>query len=448
MPANSLTIKEEAEMGKEIMRMVQAYFPIVRDPTIAAYVDNLGRKILASFPSQPFHYRFFVIKDDVYNAFATPAGNVFINTGLIAAMEDEEELAGILSHEISHVYCRHISKKIERSKKINIATLAGVAAGLLLGAAGGGAAGQAATMGALAAGQSAELAYSRENEIQADQIGLEYLNRAGYSGEGLMEILNKIRSKSWYGSDIIPKYMMTHPALEDRIAYIDTILSSRDVKVKPQTVQQKYRFNLVRTRVVALYVDQEFALRQFKGDLQKNPSDPMSNYGYGLALARSGNTMEAVPHLKKTLESNAFSADYLTALGRVHFQAGNYTEAQDSLKSAISIQPDNPESLFFLARTQLETGKYAAAQTTFEGLLRRYPDVIQINYYLGITYGKMGKFGMAHYNLGIFHFKKLRFGKAKVQFEKALENGVEPEIQENIDKAMAEIKKIEKKKKG
>lgn len=448
VPANSLTIKEEEEMAREFLKVVQAYFPIVEDPTISAYVDNLGRKILASYPPQPFQYRFFVIKDDTYNAFATPAGNVFVNTGLIAAMEDEAELAGILAHEIAHVYCRHISKKIERSKKINIATLAGVAAGLFLGAAGGGAAAQAATMGALAAGQTAELAYSRENEIQADQIGLEYLNQAGYGGEGLMDILNKIRSKQWYGSEIIPKYMMTHPAVEDRIAYIDTILSGRKVDVKPLTAEEKYRFKLVHTRVVALYSDQDVALRQFKGELQDKPSDPLANYGYGLTLARSGDTRQAVPYLKKTLEANAFNSQYLTALGRVYFQAGNYADALDALNSAISIQPDNPESLFFLGRIQLETEKFAAAQVTFEGLLRRYPDVNELNYYLGITYGKMGKLGMAHYNLGVFHFKKLDFKKARVQFQKALESGVEPGIQAQIDQAISELDKVEKGKKG
>jgi predicted Zn-dependent protease len=446
-PAGSITIKEEEEMAQEFLRVVQAYFPIVRDPTIAAYVDNLGRKILASFPEQPFHYRFFVIKDDVYNAFATPAGNVFVYTGLIAAMNDEEELAGILAHEIAHVYCRHISQKIERSKKINMATLAGIAAGLFLGAAGGGAAASTVTMGSLAAGQSAELAYSRENEIQADQIGLDYLNKAGYSGQGLMDILNKIRAKQWYGSDIIPQYLMTHPAVEDRIAYLDTLLASRKVEIKPPTAEEKQRFQLVKTRVVALYGDQTLALRQFEGQVKQDPSDSLAHYGYGLTLARTGNTEAAISALKKTLETNAFNPDYLTALGRTYFQAGQYQDALDTLKSAISIQPANPESQFFLGRTQLETGDLSSAGATFENLLRRYPDFIDLNYYLGIAYGKMGKLGPAHYHLGIYHYKKMNFENARVQFEKATENGVDPNMQQEIDKALKEIGEIEKKKK-
>ena len=188
--------------------------------SVVAYVNNIGKRILSALPQQPFKYRFYVIDEDVYNAFATPAGHIFVYTGLLDAMEEEEELAGILGHEIAHVYCRHISQKIERSKKIGVATLAGIAAGILLGVGGAGEAASAVTMGSMAAGQTAELSYSRENEMQADQFGLKFITEAGYSASGLLKILKKIRSKTWFGSDQIPKYLMTHPAVEDRIAFI------------------------------------------------------------------------------------------------------------------------------------------------------------------------------------------------------------------------------------
>ena len=110
-------------------------------------MNKIGNRILSVLPQQPFNYHFYVIKEDVYNAFATPAGHIFVYTGLLDAMDEEEELAGILGHEIAHVYCRHISQKIERSKKIGIATLAGIAAGILLGVGGAGEAANAVTMG-------------------------------------------------------------------------------------------------------------------------------------------------------------------------------------------------------------------------------------------------------------------------------------------------------------
>ena len=143
----SITIKEEEEMSRQILAMIYKHFEVVEDPVIVPYVNEVGNRILASLPQQPFKYQFHVIKADIYNAFATPGGHIFVYTGLLNAMDTEEELAGIMGHEIAHVYCRHISQKIERSKKISMATLAGVAAGVLMGIGGAGEAAGAVTMG-------------------------------------------------------------------------------------------------------------------------------------------------------------------------------------------------------------------------------------------------------------------------------------------------------------
>ena len=199
MPAHAISIKEEEDLAREFLRVVSNHYELVEDPLILDYVVGVGRRILSKMPAQPFTYHFYVIRDEVYNAFALPAGHIFVNSGLLATMNSEDELAGILSHEIAHVVCRHISQRIERSKTINVATMAGMLAGILLGASTGNAdAMQALTIGSAAAGQTAALAYSREDEAQADQIGLNYLYSAGYSAEGLLAILKKIRSKRWF----------------------------------------------------------------------------------------------------------------------------------------------------------------------------------------------------------------------------------------------------------
>jgi len=174
-----MTIQEEEEMSREVMKVIIKHYELINDPLIVNYINQMGQKIVSALPPQPFDYHFYVIKNGEYNAFATPAGHVFVNSGLLEAMENEEELAGILSHEIAHVVCRHISQKIERSQKIGIATLAGIAAGILLGVGGSMAAANALTIGSSAAGQSLELSYSREDEFQADQIGLICLTKAG-----------------------------------------------------------------------------------------------------------------------------------------------------------------------------------------------------------------------------------------------------------------------------
>ncbi len=132
-----------------------------------------------------------------------PGGQIFINSGLFEALESEDEIAGIIAHEISHVACRHISQQIEQSKKVGMGTLAGVAAGILLGAAGaGGAAASAAAIGSMAAGQSFVLAHSREDEMQADQRGVDFLTQAGYNPKGTYDGTdqNPQQAVVWKGS--------------------------------------------------------------------------------------------------------------------------------------------------------------------------------------------------------------------------------------------------------
>jgi Zn-dependent protease with chaperone function len=102
-----ITIKEEEELSRQFMKVVLSRYELIQDPVVIDYMREIGRQIVSALPPQLFKYHFYIVKEDVYNAFATPAGHIYINSGLFAAMENEEELAGILAHEISHVAARH-----------------------------------------------------------------------------------------------------------------------------------------------------------------------------------------------------------------------------------------------------------------------------------------------------------------------------------------------------
>lgn len=440
-PASSsgLTVMEEEQLAREYLKILSAQMEIVEDPLIVGYVNSLGQKLVKAFPQQPFNYKFYVVEQEVYNAFAIPGGHIFIYTGLIAAMDSEEELAGILSHEISHVFCRHIAQKIEKSKKINMATLAGVAAGILLGAAGGGEVASAVTLGSMAAGQSAALANSRADEIQADQIGLEYLTQAGYSGEGLLDILNKIRAKQWFGADVVPSYLMTHPAVEDRLAYIDTFLEKHKREEGPAEAVSSDLFTVVQARVMGLYSDERVALNTFRARIERDPADPIGYYGLGLALARTGDRQNAVDALKKALSFNAFDPFVLTALGKIYFTGGQYRQALSTLQSALSIDPQNPEGIYYLGRTQLELGNPEQAAGHFEALQKQGFRGQQLQYFLAKSYGGQGNLAEAHYHMGLYHLKRRDLRKAHAQLARALDETEKQERREEIEKLLDQI---------
>ncbi|MBC2695360.1 MAG: M48 family metalloprotease [Desulfobacteraceae bacterium] len=433
-----ISVKKEEEMGREFMRVVLEHFELIEDPFIVNYVNKIGNKIILALPPQPFNYRFYIIKEDTYNAFASPAGNIFINSGLFEAMENEEELAGILSHEIAHVVCRHISQRIERQSKIGLITLAGIAAGIFLGIGGAGTASSALTLGSVAAGQSISLAYSREDEIQADQIGLTYLNKAGYSGSGLLTMLKKIRSKQWFGSDQIPTYLTTHPASEDRIVYIGSWLEISEKPSGRVFSIDSYDFQITHTRFVGMHGEKSIVLKKLETRIAECPSDPMALYGYGLVLARTGNLKDAQINLKKALEKRAFDSHILKDLGRIYFFDGRYEEALKTLEASLNIAPDDIECLFFLGRAQAGLGRYGNAENTFEKLIEKDPDYNQALYFLGDAYGRHGRMEDAHYYLGLYYKNEGNFKNAEFHLKRAL-NTNDPDKKLKIKEILKEI---------
>ncbi len=432
-----ITIREEEEMSRAVMKVIIKHYELINDPLIVNYINQMGQKIVSALPPQPFDYHFYVIKNDAYNAFAIPAGHVFVNSGLLEAMENEEELAGILSHEIAHVVCRHISQKIERAQKIGIATLAGVAAGILLGVGGSMAAANAIAIGSTAAGQSLELSYSREDEFQADQIGLVCLTKAGYNGEGLLSMLKKLWSRRWFGPAQMPTYLSTHPATEERMANIDTWLQQNK---KTEAQIDAYNFSRAHGRLVAVYGDKSFALMKLKAEVENHPEDPLAQYGYGLILARTGDRKDAIGHLKTALEKNAFDPYMLKDLGQIYFLDGQYQEALNVLEGAVSVSSNDPEVFFYLGRTQMELGRLHEAAVTFEDLIAKKYNYPRAFYSLGETYGKLGRLDEAHYWLGIYYKKKNDFKNASFHLKRALEKMSDPDKREKIEKMLKEIR--------
>ena len=157
----ALTIGEERNIGQKILYSVRRELRILYDPDISQYINRLGREVLKVVGPQHFDYRFFVVQSEQFNAFAAPAGMVFFYSGLIEAMQGEDELVSVMAHEIGHVTSRHLAQRMERNTKVSAASLALGLAGLALGVPG---LSQGLLTGSLVAGQTLALQYSREHE--------------------------------------------------------------------------------------------------------------------------------------------------------------------------------------------------------------------------------------------------------------------------------------------
>jgi predicted Zn-dependent protease len=465
--ACAITAKEEEDLSREFMKIARKQYQFIEDPCIVDGVSRVGNKIVAVLPPQPFTYHFYVILDDAYNAFAAPAGHIFINSGLLQAMDREEELAGILGHEIAHVACRHISHNIERSKKIQMTSLAGLAAGILFGIAGAGEVGSAVMTGTRAAGQSVSLAHSREDEAQADQLGLTLCTKAGYGADGLLEMLNKIREKDWFGQDV-PTYLKTHPATEKRIAYIGAWIDQYQRKGKKNNLSDTYEFQRMRTKLIATYGDRDIALDTFKRALADDPQDAMTRYGYALVLERSNDIEKAIEHLKVATEKRPLDPFIQADLGRMYYLGERYMASIDILENYIDLYPKDQKLRFYFACAQMKVGKLDEAAANFKRLLKKenpqnrevesrdknatrqrglktreiqkkHPESTLALYYLAKIYHQQGRKGDTHFYLGMYHCENRNVKSARFHLETALDLIKEPAKRKKIRGLLADL---------
>ena len=447
--AHGLTIKEEKELSIEYMRVLKRYFKFVNDPVVVDYVNEVGQRILAKMPPQPFEYNFYVIDQEVFNAFATPAGHIFVYSGLIAAMDREEQLAGLLAHEIGHVKGRHISEKIERAENLQKAAYLGMIAGFAAALAGAPEAGQAMMMGSMAGTQSVMLAYGRGDESEADQLGLNSMYRAGYDGAGMVEMFEILRSKQWFGADEIPTWVMTHPAVEERIVYVRNRVEAYNRKYGQPEAVEPMPFVRMHTRLLTQYSDPTIVLNRYRKAWEKAPEDPIRNFQYGLILARTDQRDKAIVHLRRALDAHPLDPFILGALGKVYFQDGQYEEARTMLQGAVGAAPRDAEYRFYLGRLQQEMGQYDEAVATFRAILVYHPRHLATHFYLGKAYNQLKQQANSDFHLGLYYLGKGQRKKAKFRFEKALATTTDEVRRQEIEKLLERLAAASKgKKKG
>jgi predicted Zn-dependent protease len=413
----SFTVEDEKKLGKEFHEKLRKSQVLIEDGTINSYIGKIGRRILGNTEKSLFDFQFFVIRSNAINAFATPGGYVYVNKGLITLVENESELAAVLAHEIVHVNSRHIADIIDKSKKLNIATMAAILAGAFLG--GSGEMTAAIAGFSMAAATSLNLKYSREHEEEADRLGAIYLVNAGYDGGAMLDFLKVMRRYEFY-SNSIPSYFLTHPGTDERLAYLDALVQMGFARKGSESIIG--RLKRVQTLLLIEGGDPDTNLKHFRAGLQRNPNDIDDLYGLAATEARQGLTSQSLEHFQKALQLAPEDADILKDLGITCFRIGQTAQAITHLKKASSLTDENEEILLYLGRSYDNGGDYAAALSIYRQLEKKKTDDPQIYYNLAMAYGKTNNPGESHYNFGLYFKKKHRLDSAMFHFQVALKH--------------------------
>jgi predicted Zn-dependent protease len=210
-----ISAEEEVEIGREVAANVIAQFGLYDNEPLTDYLNMVGLTVAQAAPRKDVRWRFAVLDSDIVNAFAAPGGYIFVSKGLLFLLKDEAQLASVLAHEIAHVSQRHVVKEIQKSKLAS-AVIPGYV--------------KATAQKAEWMSQISDLAVqmiwkglSRDDEIEADRLGVEFASAIGYDAMSFKEVLEKLlsRSQAQDHAKELKFLLSTHPKPEDRLAALD-----------------------------------------------------------------------------------------------------------------------------------------------------------------------------------------------------------------------------------
>ncbi|RKY30846.1 MAG: septum formation protein Maf [Candidatus Omnitrophota bacterium] len=209
--------EKEIEIGRSIARQIEDEFGLVEDPLMQKRVEDIGRKIVEVCDRKDVGYYFKVLDEDEVNAFALPGGFIYVFKGLIDRVSTDDELAGVLAHEVGHIVARHSIKKLQAVMGYSILRI--LAAQVPQQAGVGSAADLAFT--------EILLGYGREDELLADQLATRYANLAGYNPRGMINFLEKLQEDNRRKPARPKSYFKTHPYVPDRIRIVKQELGEK-----------------------------------------------------------------------------------------------------------------------------------------------------------------------------------------------------------------------------
>ena len=340
--ASALSPLDERRIANSIMRDVMSSSQVVSDPDIVDYVQDLGRRLVDSSSGRFETFNFFVVNDNSINAFAMPGGVIGVHTGLITSANSEDEVASVLGHEIGHVLQRHLARMLAKQKTDSIINIAGMGLALLAARANPQLS-QAAFTASSAAGIQRQLDYTREYEREADRIGLQILDRAGFDTRAMPIFFETLQKGSRFAEGSAPSFLRTHPLTSERIADVKNRVDQFAVRV----TKNSEGFYYVRAKILAHLGNAYDAIALFKGNIADN-KDNLAVAHYGLAIAAMrNNELKTANNEFDWLQSHNVTNHFISNLSaEIAITQKNSTLAGERYLAGMQLYP-NARSLMY-----------------------------------------------------------------------------------------------------
>lgn len=391
--SDAISLDKEMLIGDAVMRQMRGQSPIISDPVLDEYLQDLGNRLVVHADNAKFPFKFFWVNNDAINAFAFFGGHIGVHTGLMRRAENESELASVLAHEVSHVTQRHIARRMQAQKRSSPLALASLIGGILIAMANP-QAGMAAMQAGSAASAQLQIDYTRSNEQEADRIGIAMLARAGFDPKGAASFFSTM-AEEYRMVSRPPARLLTHPLTETRIA---------DARSRANDYPRRYlpinkQFELAKARIKSRYsFEKDYALEYYQAAVEKQAqrSREASLYGLALAYMRNEENRKAQEILRTLMEKDPTNLFYLDAATDIHIALGQPLKAVEMLKPHVTHNPRNQVLALNQANALISAQKYDDAIELLKDFLLVKKDY-QVAYQLmSEAYQKAKQFSQMH----------------------------------------------------
>ncbi len=378
--------EQEYQLGRTWLSMLRGQVDQLNDPQLKDFVESSVYRLAETSDLHDHRLVFILIKDPQINAFAAPGGVIGVNGGLFLYAQTEAEYAAVLAHELGHLIQRHFARGIEAQQQMQVPMMAAMLAGIIAAAAGAGDAGMATIMGTQAAAIQSQLRFSRQNEQEADRVGVVNLERAGYDPRAMPNMFERMARQYRYDKRP-PEFLLTHPVTESRIA--DT--RNRAEQFTQGGREDTLRYQLMRARVQLTFEETPgIAGKRFRAMLEDDPTLDAARYGLALAQIKNGQLNEARASLQTLLGKAPNDVTYNLAQIDLDITANRLPDAQQRVQRLLKIYPDNYPLKQSRIDLLLKQNQAAEAEKALEELLKSRPNDPDVWYQVAETRGLSG----------------------------------------------------------
>lgn len=390
---NTLSPQQERHAGEQVMQQVRGDKSYLDDPEVSEYLNDLGYRLVAASSDSRRDFEFFALQDKTINAFALPGGFIGVHTGTITVAQNESELASVLAHEIAHVTQKHIARGVASNQNNSIASMAALAVAIIA-ARNSPEAANAAIAGAQAASIQSQIDDTRDHEREADRIGLQVLQKAGFDVHAMPTFFERLQKSSRIYENNAPAYLRDHPLTSERIADIENRVALLPYRQVPDSMD----FRLIRAKVVAMQGTPDEAVRVFEdksGDASSY-AKTAARYGLVVALLRAHQYERAQKEMTALRAAAAPSAIIENLSAQVRIELGQYGAAQGQYAEALKRFPQHRALAYGYAETLLQNHQEATAATFLEEQLQQHPSDYHFYELQARTYAAQGKALLTH----------------------------------------------------